>query len=134
MTKQEELLAKTYLEHKDAEKRASERAQDCLEELKELSPHKVGEIIRWTEQERQKNVGSWLYPVFKTVPAKECSAVLTSVNVSVSTWSKLIVHYDYTFSPITKSGGVSKTHCYVGQTHYEWTGEIHKNYIKEENI
>ena len=132
----EEELARKYLEYKDKEKEARRNANNTLDELAKLVPHKLGEIITWTETGRKRNVGgSFWHPKYEDLPDKDFKAVLTKVvpivNRSFRDSSKVELYYKYHFKAIKKEGGISAYETYPNGN-YTWTGEIHKDYQKNE--
>ena len=122
MTDKEKELLQEYNLYKEAENEARRNAEDVKQRLAALAPHKVGEIIKWTETNRIKRVGLW-NPKVEKLPDKERVAVLTRVDVWIY---QNDVSYNYDFSPINKDGSISVNHCYP-RSDYEWTGEIHEH-------
>lgn len=83
---QEELIQK-YKENEDAVKALQASQRDVLKQLEAFYPHKVGEIIRWTEKGRKKKVGGSIWhPVYEQLPDKEHLAVLTLIKPSIWIW------------------------------------------------
>ena len=132
MTEQE--LLRKYFEYKEEEKVARNNAEGILDELVCIAPHRVGEIVKWVETDRYKNVGGSIWSSkYMPLPDKERMAVVTKVEVFPSKLrgGDAKVRYDYTFSPITVKGSISKNHVYPSGD-IVWTGEIHEDYIKNE--
>lgn len=125
MTHDEKILVDAYLKYREAEKEARRLGIKTLNELSALAPHKVGEIVKWTEC-KKKNVGTWMKPVYEDMPPKDCYAVLTMVDVIADDKDKL--YYRYEFKSIKKDGGISEKRVHIRAKDYEWTGDIHKDY------
>lgn len=124
----EDELIQKYYDHKNAEAREKRNAEETLERLALLAPHKKGEIIRWKETGRTKNVGTTWHPNRIALPDMEREAVLVKVTAKINTFFRSKdVDYDYEFSPIKNDGGISQNHVYP-RSDFEWTGEIHKDY------
>lgn len=133
MTREEKILVDKYLDCKKAEEEAKKNRLNALKELAALAPHKVGEIVRWTEYKR-KNLGTWMHPNFVDLPPVEKNAIVVNVEADVWQWedSDAKLTYKYEFSPFKKDGGISSNKCYPNKDIIEWTGEIHKNYNNNE--
>lgn len=129
MTNEEKVLIDKYLGLKEAERETFKKSLDVLKELSALAPHKVGEIVKWTERKR-KNIGSWLHPSFVELPPVENRAVVTKVVADIWKWrdENAELNYKYEFKPIKKNGCVSSNLCHPNYDAIEWTGEIHKDY------
>lgn len=129
MTHDEKILVDAYLKYREAEKEAWRLANKTLNELSALAPHKVGEIVKWTEC-KKKNVGTWMKPVYEDMPPKDCYAVLTRVDAIIDVYAddKDKLYYRYEFKSIKKDGGISEKCVRVRAKDYEWTGDIHKDY------
>lgn len=127
MKQEEKILVDKYFDCKKAEEEAKRNRLNALKELAALAPHKVGEVIKWTEYKR-KNVGTWINPKSEDLPPVEKKAVVTSVTADVWCFMTDIepsLHYKYEFSPIKKDGGVSLNQCYPNKDAIEWTGEVY---------
>ena len=126
MTQEEKILVDKYLEHKKVEEEAKRNRLNTLKELAALAPHKVGEIVKWTEY-KTKNLGTWLNPNYVDLPPVEKTAVVTRVTADVWQWKdeEPSLYYKYEFSPTKKNGGVSSNQCYPNKDAIEWTGEIY---------
>lgn len=127
MTEQEKTLVKQYHDYLEKADKLKEKAESAKLELSKLAPHKVGEIIRWTQTGRTKNIGSGWLRQHEPLPDKDMAAVCTAVNVTI--WKETFF-YDYVFSPLKKDGSISNNRCYPQST-FVWTGEYHENYKKE---
>lgn len=93
--------------------------------LVEQAPHKVGDVVKWTETDRKQNVGSFWHPKYKSLPDRERKAIVTRVhpNIYVSQPGELLdFRYDYDFALIKKDGTIGVNSVYVPNG-YEWTGE-----------
>ena len=132
MTQKEKELSEKYLGFKEAEDIARKNGIQVLRELSALAPHKVGEIIKWTEEKRKLVSGTIWRPVYEKLPPIEKKAVLTVVKASVHKWldNNVSIRYEYQFSLIKKDGSVNQNGCHPNN--YEWTGEVHDDY-KEMN-
>lgn len=132
MTNEEKILVEKYLGYKNVADEAKKNADCVIKELAALAPHKVGEIVKWTEHKR-KNIGSWLHPSFVELPPEEKRAVVTKVIADVWKWKdeKAELNYKYEFKLIKKDGCVSTNHYRPNYDSIEWTGEIHKDYQNE---
>ena len=126
MTEKEQKLVESYLQHKQVAEEEKKLANDTLHKLSELSEHKVGEIIKWTEH-KQKNTGSFFSPHYVDLPPKDMCAVLTSIEAVVDEWRNgaVSLNYKYGFNSINKDGSLSKNSVYP-RSEYKWTGEIFK--------
>lgn len=126
MTREEKILVDKYFEHKKAEDEAKRNRLNTLKELEAFAPHKVGEIVKWTEY-KEKNLGTWLYPKIVNLPPVEKTAVVTRVTADVSQWrdEEPSLRYKYEFRPTKKDGGVSLNQCYPNKDAIEWTGETY---------
>lgn len=131
MTDKEKELAERWLECERVAREKKTEAYDVLMELTALAPHKLGEVIRWEEKVR-RNIGTWLNPKYEQLPPVEKTAVAVSVRPVVETFNGLNVYYKYEFKDIKKDGGVSKMHAYP-RDGYEWTGDIHKDFIDKKS-
>lgn len=129
MTDKEKELAEKYLAYKLEEREAGRKELEVQNELSQLAPHKVGEIVKWTEVKQKRVGGTFWKPVYQDLPPVERRAVLTFVKAYVDRWRDCSVDliYKYTFKPIKKDGGISQNGTYPNRD-YEWTGEIHKDY------
>ena len=127
MTKEEKVLVDAYVKYNGIAKENNRLANETLKELANLSPHKKGEIIKWTEH-KTKNVGTYWNPKIVKLSPIERVAVLDEVKASVGDWSigDIDLYYTYRFKSINKDGSASKNCIYPHD--YEWTGEIHKDY------
>ena len=126
MTKEEKILVDKYLFCKKAEEEARSSRLNVLKELAALAPHKVGEIVKWTEHKR-KNLGTAWHPNFVDLPPVEKKAVVVRVEVDVWQWKDgdVTLTYKYEFKPFKKGGCVSLNQCYPDKDIIEWTGEIY---------
>lgn len=126
MTQEEKILVDKYLDYKEAEQEARRNSLNVLDELAALAPHKVGEIVKWTEHKR-KNIGTMWHPNFVDLPPVEKKAVVARVEADVWKWkdSEPTLHYKYEFKPFKKDGGVSLNQCYPDKDIIEWTGEMY---------
>lgn len=126
MTQEEKILVDKYLVCKIAEEQARRNKLNVLKELAALAPHKVGEVVKWTERIR-KNLGTMWNPNYVDLPPIEKKAVISSVEAVV--WQQkdndATLTYRYEFRPIKKGGGVSLNQCYPNKDIIEWTGEIY---------
>ena len=125
MTQEEKILVDKYLDCKKAEEEAKRNRLNALKELATLAPHKVGEVVKWTEHKR-KNIGTMWHPNFVDLPPVEKKAVVTRVEADVWQWkdNEPTLHYKYEFRPFKKDGGVSLNQCYPNKD-IEWTGETY---------
>ena len=126
MRQEEKILVDKYLDFEKAEKEAKRNRLNTLKELAVLAPHKVGEIVKWTESQI-KNLGSSWHPNFVTLPPIERKAVVSNVEASVWQWKNndVTLNYRYEFKPIKKDGGVSANNCHPNKDIIEWTGEFY---------
>lgn len=127
MTEKERELAEKYLNYKLAEREASMNANKVRFELRELAPHKVGEIIKWHEVKMKRVGGTPWNPIYKEVDCGEKQGVLRRVEAIVSDYKEVEVYYRYEFAAIKKDGSVSANNVRPVEG-YEWTGEIHKDF------
>ena len=135
MTNEEKILVEKYLGYKNVADEAKKNADGVIKELAALAPHKVGEIVKWTEH-RRKNVGSWLHPNYVELPPVEKRAVVTKVVADIWKWkdTDATLTYEYKFRLIKKDGGVSTNLChpnYDSIDAIEWMGEIHEDFKTE---
>lgn len=131
MTNKEKELVEAYFKYKDLVEENKRLSNETKKALCTLAPHKVGEIVNWTEH-RYKDVGTICHPKWVDLGDIERKAVLVRVESSPHrTYEGAISHsYKYVFHPITKDGRISKNGCYFGDD-YEWTGEIHESYKEQ---
>lgn len=105
-----------------------ERLQACQKEIRntliEQAPHKRGDVIKWTEKGRRKNVGTIWYPKYVDIADSERKAVVYRVRPSINVWNGEFrgFSYDYEFVVLKKDGSVGVNSVYV-HGNYEWTGE-----------
>ena len=124
MTQEEKILVDKYLDCKKAEEEAKRNRTKALEELAAVAPHKVGEIVKWTECTR-KNIGTAWNPEIVELPPVEKIAVVSRVSANVWAYGNHItLDYRYEFSPLKKDGCISKNGCYPRKG-FVWTGEIY---------
>lgn len=128
MTNEEKVLIDKYLGLKEAERETFKKSLDVLKELSALAPHKVGEIIKWTENKVRRVGGSDWRPVYKELPPVERKAVLKTVKADIYIWHTTGGYdfkYIYEFYPIKKDGTISQQSCHPN-SNYEWTDETYK--------
>lgn len=134
MSQQEREIRERFLEAKCKEEEARKEKSDCINELIALAPHKIGEIIEWTETNRKRNEGTSWMPRYKSLPDAHREAVLTRVSISEfllgMTSDDDDIRYIYEFSPIKKDGDVSANSCHP-QKDFTWTGIIHEKYKQQ---
>lgn len=105
------------------------RLEACQKEIRnaliEQAPHKRGDVIKWTETGRRKNVGSWLNPRYVDIADSERKGVVRRVIPSIFIHEGKLhnFHYDYEFVVLKKDGSIGVNQVYVGSVNYEWTGE-----------
>lgn len=127
MNNRKEELIKEYdhiIQQMDELKSKKSAIEDEYKEI--ISQHKLGEIVKWKETNRVKNVGATWHPVLKQLPDKECSAVVTGIRL----WTGITLEsstVEYTLCYIKKDGKVGLNHAYVPKDAV-WTGEIHEDY------
>lgn len=126
LTQEEKILIDKYLVCKKAEEEAKSNSLDVLKELAALAPHKVGEVVKWTEH-KIKNLGTTWSPKIVNLPPVEKKGVVVSVKANIWHWkdNDVTLIYDYEFRLIKKDGGVSLKQCYLNKDIVEWTGEIY---------
>lgn len=123
MTGKEKYLVRKYTEHMGVANRERIAANKALECLSECAPHQKGDVVKWVETDRRKNVGSTWRPQFEALPDKEHKAAVTRIIPSISELKgETTVSYKYEFSPIKKDGCIANTTTYP-RSNYEWTGE-----------
>ena len=125
-----EELIKEYVAKDKEIYRLREESIDILKDIAATFEHKVGEIIKWTEQGGKRRVGGSIYhPEYVDMPDKERIAVLTAIKPSVRTWNdkEPYVFWNLEFKPLKKNGELSQNR--VCPHDYEWTGEIYKDFI-----
>lgn len=129
----EELIQK-YVDNQKEIKRIKEESLEIKKEIALTFEHKVGEIVKWAEKGRRKNVGSYFHPKYEDLPDIEHEAVLTNVSPNINIWfdGKISMSWELTFRPIKKDGHISMNRCYVDKDKIEWTGDIYKNYQTKE--
>lgn len=132
MKEKEKELVEKYLAYKDAEMESRTKALEVQKELSQLAPHKAGEIVKWSEKTQKRVGGTTWRPVYQE-SLVEKRAVLVAVRVHISRWNNgtIDLKYIYDFNPIKKDGGISLNGTYP-RDGYEWTGEVHKDYIHKE--
>ena len=120
----EKKLVAEYATNETEIKRLTAERKRLLSAISEQAPHKRGDVIKWTETGRRKNVGSWLNPRYVDIADSERKGVVRRV----SPWMVIVdgkLHgfgYEYSFVVLKKDGSIGVNEVYVnGQ--YEWTGE-----------
>ena len=133
--KTKEELIDEYVNNETRIRELKKNNLDILTEIRKFYEHQIGEIGKWTEKGRKKNVGGILNPKFEELPNKEHCAVLTSIEPIISVWlnSEVTFNWKIRFREIKKDGTISSRvirgidvpedpKCIT------WTGEIHKDY------
>ena len=129
--KTKEELIQSYVDLQKQRKSIDEKQSDIINELCGLAEHKVGEIVKWTETGRTKRTGGSIWrPEYKHLPDKERKAVLTRIEPHIYMFGEPKFDFIYCFNPIKEDGGVSANRVRPSDG-YEWTGEIHKDYINK---
>ena len=130
--KTKEELIQSYVDLEKQRRSINEEQSNVIKELSGLSGHKVGEIIKWTEKGRTKRTGGSIWrPEYIQLPDKERKAVLTRIEPHIYIYGdKTNFSFLYYFKPVKADGGVS-TNRVIPRDDYEWTGEIHKDYINK---
>lgn len=130
--KTKEELIQSYVDLEKKRRSINEEQSNVIKELRGLAEHKVGEIIKWTETGRRKRTGGSIWrPEYKPLPDRERKAVLTRIEPHISMLGdKPDFYLIYCFCPIKEDGGVSLNRVHPSEG-YEWTGEIHKDYINK---
>ena len=92
--------------------------------LMEQAPHKVGDVIKWTETGRKRNVGTTWTPNYVKIADSERTAVVFRVCPHVWVYEGKLqsFRYDYVFHVLKKDGSIGVNQVYVPQG-YELTGE-----------
>lgn len=105
-TKKELIEQYVSNENKIADMKREQRA--ILDKLASMSEHKVGEIVKWTDE----------------LNNKEHSAVVTNVSAYVYVYQGKsdFEGIRYELHEIKKDGKLSKYRCYVNEKDYVWTG------------
>lgn len=105
-----------------------DRLCDCQNEIKakliQQAPHKVGDVVKWTETGRKKNVGTWLNP--KMIDLKDCErkAIVRKVRADIWVFKKELRSFDYSYEFVAlKKDGTIGVNCLYVPEGYEWTGE-----------
>lgn len=98
--------------------------KDIMAKLIEQAPHKRGDVVKWTETGRRKNIGTIWNPKYVDVADSERKAVVYRVRPSINVWNGEFrgFSYDYEFVVLKKDGSVGVNSVYV-HGNYEWTGE-----------
>lgn len=105
------------------------RLEACQKEIRnaliEQAPHKKGDVIKWTETGRRKNVGTIWNPKYVDVADSERKGVVRRVIPSIFVWEGHLssFKFDYEFVVLKKDGSIGVNQVYVGSGRYEWTGE-----------
>ena len=105
------------------------RIEACQKEIRlaliEQAPHKRGDVIKWTETGRRKNVGTTWNPKYVDVADSERKGVVRRVIPNIWIWEGQLktFDYDYEFVVLKKDGSIGVNQVYVGSVKYEWTGE-----------
>lgn len=120
----EKKLVEEYTNNEIEMSRLKVKQKAIVNLLVEQAPHKRGDVIKWTETGRTRNVGTWWAP--KTIPIKdgERRAVVWKVNpyISVHDGKLQAFNYNYVFHVLKKDGTVGVNEVYPYRD-YEWTGE-----------
>ena len=127
-------LIKSYVNNEREMRRVKKENDNIKKEMSSLYNHKIGEIATFIEK-RQKNVGSWLCPVWEQLPDKIHRCVLTSIEPIIHEWYKDDISFSWRieFNEIKKDGKLSKyalNRSLIPEDHNEinWTGEIYSSY------
>lgn len=99
--------------------------EEVTKKLKELAPHKVGEMIQWREVGRTKNVGTIWNHKYVNLPDRDVTAVLVAIRVTITPSGN--VSYDYSFAGFRKDGSISSIPVHPRRD-YEWTNKHIKTY------
>jgi hypothetical protein len=124
MNEIEKKLVDEFVANANEIKRLENEQKAIQEKLIEQAPHKRGDVIKWTETGRTRNVGTCWNP--NKVPIADSERKAVVVRVCPHLWvyeGKLqTFKYDYVFHVLKKDGsiGVNEVHPYQD---YEWTGE-----------
>lgn len=120
----EKKLVAEYTTNETEIKRLQAERKRLLSAISEQAPHKVGDVVKWVESGRTRNVGTWHEPKTIKLADSERKAVVRRV----SPWMVIMdgkLHsfgYEYSFVVLKKDGSIGVNEVYVnGQ--YEWTGE-----------
>lgn len=99
--------------------------KDIMAKLIEQAPHKRGDVIKWTETGRKRNVGTIWNPEYVDIADSERKAVVRRVIPDVWVYEGKLhrFNYDYEFVVLKKDGSIGVNQVYVGSVKYEWTGE-----------
>lgn len=105
-------------------KRLENEQKAIQEKLIEQAPHKVGDVVKWTEKHRERNVGTTWNPKYVKIADSERTAVVVKVRPNVWVYEGKLQSfgYDYVFHVLKKDGSIGVNQVYVPQG-YEWTGE-----------
>jgi len=94
------------------------------EKLIEQAPHKRGDVIKWTEPGKKRNVGTTWNPKYIDCADSERKAVVYKVIPAIWVYDGELrsFKYEYRFHVLKKDGSIGVNDIYVSQG-YEWTGE-----------
>jgi len=118
-------LVERFVANANEIKKLNDAQVSIRAKLVEQAPHKVGDVVKWTETDRKQNVGSFWFPEYKDLPDRERKAVVTRVHpdIYVSQSGELLgFRYNYDFALIKKDGTIGVNSVYVPEG-CEWTGE-----------
>ena len=122
---EKEELIKKYLAYEEDAKQAKVSANNVLNELCLLAPHKKGEIVKWNAPVWEKVRYDWHWNSCRQqTGVVEKKAVLRNITIdlwNLQTYGKLAFRYE--FSALKKDGTVAKNTVYPREG-FEWTGEI----------
>lgn len=124
MNEIEKKLVEEFVANEDEIKRLQACQSEIRNALISQAPHKRGDVIKWTETGRTRNVGTWWAP--RTIPIKdgERRAVVWKVSPYISVYDGRLqaFNYNYAFHVLKKDGTVGVNEVYPDKD-YEWMGE-----------
>ena len=105
-------------------KRLENEQKAIQKKLIEQAPHKRGDVIKWTEQGKKRNVGTTWRPKYIDCADSERKAVVYKVIPAIWVYDGKLGNFDYEyrFHVLKKDGSIGVYDIYVPQG-YEWTGE-----------
>lgn len=120
---EKKLVAEFSTNKKELDRLEAERKR-ILRELSEQAPHKVGDVVKWVETGRTRNVGTWHEPKTIKLADSERKAVVKKVSpwIVVEDGKVATFGYQYTFVVLKKDGFIGVNEVYVSGP-CDWTGE-----------
>ena len=124
MNEIEKKLVNEFVTNANEIKRLEAEQKAIQEKLIEQAPHKRGDVIKWTETGKKRNMGTTWNPKYIDCADSERKAVVYKVIPAIWAFDGKLrkFNYEYRFHVLKKDGSIGVNDIYVPQA-YEWTGE-----------